>query len=250
MIDTRLRAWAVGVLLLSLLATAAPARATTTAPQFAGQMSAADIDRLLDNAEALLAKRAFEQAQPELQRALEAARQSVFDTQTARALLGLGDLLRGQGQSAAALPGAEEALAIYDRLDQQAGVARASYLLSRIAQANLNRASALAHAQRAFDAFDGLQDHGGVARAAMLILDLGDLGVDQARSLVERAAAGARAAADIGLEGQLLHRLGDRLFNAGRYEESMQWLTRAAAAFESLPALVDLGTVYNSIGRV
>ena len=250
MIDTRLRAWAVGVLLLSLLATAAPARATTTAPQFAGQMSAADIDRLLDNAEALLAKRAFEQAQPELQRALEAARQSVFDAQTARALLGLGDLLRGQGQSAAALPGAEEALAIYDRLDQQAGVARASYLLSRIAQANRNRASGLAHAQRAFDAFDGLQDHGGVARAASLILELGDLGVEQAGALTERAASEARAAGDPNLEGRLLHRMGDRLFNAGRYEESMQWLTRAAATFESVPAMVDLGTVYNSIGRV
>ena len=52
------------------------------------------------------------------------------------------------------------------------------------------------------------------------------------------------------LEGVALHRFGDRLFNVGRYEQSLELLTRAAAAFEAAKAPVDLGTVYNSIGRV
>ena len=250
MIDTRSRVWAVSLLLLSLMATAASGRSTPAPAQVVEQMSAADVDRLLDSSEALLASRSFELAAPELNRALEAARQSQLEPQTARALLGLGELLHGQRQSATALAGAEEALAIYDRLDQQPGVARAHYLLSLIARAGRNRPLGLVHAQRAFDAYDRLQDRGGVARAASLILELGELGVEQAGTLTERAASEARVAGDPNVEGQLLHSMGDRLFNAGRFEESMQWLTRAASVFESVPALVDLGTVYNSIGRV
>ncbi len=250
MIDTSSRVCAVSLLLLSLMATAASGRSTPAAAQVVEQMSAADIDRLLASAEALLASRSFELAAPELNRALEAARPSLLEPQTARALLGLAELLHGQRQSATALAGAEEALAIYDRLDQQPGVARAHYLLSLIARAGRDRPLGLVHAQRAFDTYDRLQDRGGVAKAASLILELGDLGVEQAAALTERGASEARASGNVTLSGQLLHDMGDRLFNAGRFEESMQWLTRAAAVFESVPALVDLGTVYNSIGRV
>ncbi|MEO8678601.1 MAG: CHAT domain-containing tetratricopeptide repeat protein, partial [Vicinamibacterales bacterium] len=249
MSSSRVRRCATGLLLLTLLAPAATVRSATTAATLA-QLSAADIDGLLDSADAFLLQRDFKQAQPEFQRALEAARQSAFEPQIARALLGLSDILLRTGQAAAATPGAEEALATYDRLDQRPGIARANYLLSRIALANRDRGAALAYAQRALEVFDGLQDHQGFARAALQVLELGDLADEEARALGERAASGARAGGNAVLEGEVLHDFGDHLFNAGRYEESMQMLTRAAAAYESAHALVDLGTVYNSIGRV
>ena len=66
----------------------------------------------------------------------------------------------------------------------------------------------------------------------------------------ERAAVSAKAAGDADTEGTALHNYGDRLFNVGRYEESLAFLTRAAAVYEAAKATVDPGTVYNSVGRV
>lgn len=247
MSSVRVRICATGLLLLSLLA---PIRSATTVEAQIAQPSVADVDRWLDNADAFVAGRDFKQAQSEFQRALEAARQSVLELQIARALLGLSDLLLRTGQAAAAMPGAEDALAIYGRLDHRPGIARANYLLSRIAQTNRNGTAALTYAQRALEVFDGLQDHQGFARAAFQVIDNGNLAIDEARALTERASAGAQAGGDADLEGEIRHKFGDRLFNLGLYEESMQMLTRAAALYESTRALVDLGTVYNSIGRV
>ena len=54
----------------------------------------------------------------------------------------------------------------------------------------------------------------------------------------------------IGAGRSALHNFGDLLFGAGRYEQSLDRLTRAASAYDAANAPDDLGTVYNSIGRV
>ena len=241
---------AVIALAFCLLAPAVPVHAEAITTLFTAQDRAADLDRQLEQAEALVVAGSFDEAQTQLDRTLAAARQSVFEPQVARALLDLSDILLRRRQPAAAQSGAAEALAIYDRLDLPRGVARSSYLLALIARASRDLTAASVHAHRALDTYDALQDLAGIARAAMLILDLQDTDLDQSRLLLERAVSSARATGDATTEGLVLHRFGDRLFTAGRYEDALGMLTRAATAYESVPAPIDLGTVYNSIGRV
>lgn len=62
----------------------------------------------------------------------------------------------------------------------------------------------------------------------------------QARLDAGDAAGAARA----------MHRLGDRYFNAMRYEDALATLTAAAAVAERIGDLDELGTIHNSLGRV
>lgn len=209
-----------------------------------------DIAGLLDRADTLLRTSDLAQARPLFERALDVSRETVREPDIARALLGLGEIAQRQGRAAEGRAGVVEALAIFERLDDRLRMADASYLLALIERAGRNRAAALVYAERALATYEAIQHHRGIAVAALQVADLQDLDADGAGRLFERAAAGARAAGDASLEGVALHRFGDELFNVGRYEQSLELLIRAAAAFEAAKAPVDLGTVYNSIGRV
>ena len=209
-----------------------------------------DSTQLLDRADTLLATTADDQVRPLYENALEAARETDRKPEIARALLGLGEIARRSGRAAEGRAGVVEALAIFEQLDDRLRVADATYLLARIERAGRNFVVALALAERALEGYESLERHRGIALATLQIIDLRQLDVDAAGPLFERAAAAARAAGDPAIEGEALHDFGDDLFNAGRYEQSLELLTRAAAAYERANALVDLGTVYNSIGRV
>lgn len=175
-----------------------------------------DLTALLDQAEQLLKASRTAEAQPLFERARDTAKQAGRDTDLARAYLGIAVVALRGGRGAQALATAKEALAIYERAGDQRGVAVAAYQV-----AEWERQPA------------------------------------DSRPYYERSIAAARVIADPSLEGQSLHRLGDDAFTAGRYEESLQHLTRAATAYEAATrgadpseARADLGTVYNSLGRL
>lgn len=205
---------------------------------------------LLDSAEGLLRTSDPVKAQPLFERALETARQTASEAGVARALLGLGEIALREGRAADGRAGVDEALAIFERLDDRVRTADARYMLARIERVARNRAAAVALATRALATYDAIPDHRRIARATTLLAQLQDDDPDVAGPLFERAAASAHAAGDANLEGQAFHSLGDLLFTASRYEQSLEWLTRAAAVFEETRATEDLGTVYNSIGRL
>jgi CHAT domain-containing protein len=165
--------------------------------------------RLIDSAEARLKARDLAGARPLFEQALTEARAAANEAETARALLGLGRVARREGRPVDAHASLTEAYAIFERLEDQHGIASAAYEL-------------------AFSTRDR----------------------DAANVLYMRAAEAARLAGDRDLEGSALHDYGDQLFVVGRYEESLDLLTQAAAAFEAVNLTDDLGTVYNSIGRV
>jgi CHAT domain-containing protein/tetratricopeptide (TPR) repeat protein len=209
-----------------------------------------DNARLLDSADALMRSADTVGAQPLYERALEAGRQAGREPEIARALLGLGQIAQRRGHSADGRAAVVEALAIFERLVDREGTADASYALALIERAAQNRAAAVRLAARALAIYDEIPHQRGIALATMELADLQDLDLDAAGQLFERAAAAARAAGDASLEGEALHSFGDRLFGAGRYEQSLDLLTRAAAVFDAAKETKDLGTVYNSIGRV
>lgn len=190
-----MRRW-LGVAMLATVAIAVP-----SAQQ--------DVNRLLDDADASMRASNPAAARPLYELALGAARAGTREQEVARALFGLGQVARRERHTDDARARIADALAIYERLADHAGIARANQQLAEME---------------------------------------GD--VNQSGSLFERAAAAARTAGDADLEGQALHDYGDRLFGAGRYEDALDRLSRAAAVFERSGARADLGTVYNSIGRV
>ncbi|MBY0496963.1 MAG: CHAT domain-containing protein [Cyanobacteria bacterium] len=208
-----------------------------------------DNAQLLDRAEGLLRSSNFSEARPLFEQALKTARDADVEPDIARALLGLGQVARGDRRVADGRSGVVEAIAILERLDDHARLAEASNLMAAIEQAARNVPAAILHAERALAVSEANGNHLGIAHAAFHLAELSGDTEAQGR-LFERAAASANAAGDEALEGVALHRFGDRLFTVGRYEESLQLLTRAAAVFEQAKQTLDLGTVYNSIGRV
>lgn len=209
-----------------------------------------DTAQLLDSADALLRTWHFLQARPLYERVLETARETESESDIARALLGLGKIAKRDGRVATGRAGVVEALAIFERLDDRARIAEACIVMSAIERVARNQPAALAHAERALEVADAIQDHRGIAEAAMQLADVKDLDVEAEGQLLARAAASGRAAGDPTLEGQAWHLFGDRLFAVGQYERSLEMLTSAAAAFEMAKEPLELGTVYNSVGRV
>ncbi len=215
-------------------------------------MPAAQSDQaqLLERAEAQLRTADFGQAGPLFERALASARERARDDEIARALLGLGEVRQREGRDAIARTDVLEALAIVERIGDEWRIAYAHYLLASMEREARNPASARAHAERALAGYERVGDQHGIAIAARQIAHFEDADIDAASRWYERSAAAARADRDPRMEGLALHNLGDDLFGAGRYEQSLEVLTRAAAVYESVDEAIDVGTVYNSIGRV
>ena len=204
---------------------------------------------LLDRADAVLRAADFAGARPLYEQALKSARDAGTESDIARALLGLARFAVKNRRSADGRDAAAEALAIVERLEDRSRIAQASNLMATIERAAGNSEAAARHANRALAIADADGNHAASAEAAYHLAQL-TADVDEQGRWFLRAAASAGAAGDTDREGVALHAYGDRLFNAGRYEESLALLTRAAAVFEAAKAHEDLGTVYNSIGRV
>jgi CHAT domain-containing protein/Tfp pilus assembly protein PilF len=222
------------------------ARAQGSTPQ--PSVSAAEIERWLDEAGRLFASRTSDEAQSLYERALDAARQLRLEAQESRALCGLGEVWSFKTRYLEARTFAEQCLAIRERLSLPAEIGSASLLLSRISDRAGDGAAALTNAERALAAFEAAGEPRGRARATLQVLSLRRPAAS--RPLYERAVADARSVGDRYLEGQVLHAWGDLLFGAAEYEESLEKLNAAAVVFQPIDARTELGTVFNSIGRV
>lgn len=209
----------------------------------------AAVDARLVEADRLAGAGQFDQAMPLYDAALAQAREQVADRQIAHALAGRANIHARRRRFAGGQPDAREALSLYERLDDRMGLALVSYTLSVLEEGSGRTAEAMAMAERSMTLYAELGDRGGEARAG---LRLGDLMFDPValRPVTDRTVAAARAAGDLRTAGQALHHLGDAQFSAEHYEESMESLLAAKAAFEAAGETLDLGTVHNSIGRL
>lgn len=181
---------------------------------------------------------------------LEAATKAGLETQRARALLGVANAANSNRRRAEAEPLAREALARFERLGIRDGVARASHLLSLIAEGTGRLVESRAFAERAVEAFQDSSDLKGRIRASLQLMDVTNPPLDEKRARFEQLAKLASDAGDVEMEGILWHGLGDRMHNAARFEEALPMLTRAAALFQKAGDTASLGAVYNSLGRL
>lgn len=178
----------------------------------------------------------------------------------ARAACGLGESHFERGRYEEARTSAQRCLdlqqelaastAVTARRDVDSGLGRAHHLLGIIAVRDGQMPLAREHAERAMASFEAAGDVRGRALATLQMLRVVNLGLERERPLYDRVIADARAVSDRVLEARALHSFGDLLFVSGQYGESLEALESAAALFEKLGQTVDLGTTYNSLGRL
>jgi CHAT domain-containing protein len=210
----------------------------------------ASVDELLSRADQLLNDIKGNLAFPIYERALERAQQLSLESQEARARYGMARVHYYRGQYAAAREHAVKVAEIYNRIGAPEDIGRIYNFLSGVEELTGSRADARAHAARAVAVYASSADSAGRARATLQLLRVTPMDMEAQRPLYEKAAADARAAGEISLEANVLHSLGDHLFTANQFEESLDTLLRAESLLLGTPDFLELGTVYNSIGRV
>lgn len=210
----------------------------------------ASVDELLGIADKLLSEIKGNLAFPIYERALARAQQMSLEPQEARARYGMARVLYYRTQYAPAREHALKVAEIYDRLGTSTDIGRIHNFLSAIEDLSGRRAQARDHSTRAMEAYQSSDDRAGRARAMLQFIRVTPMEIAAQRPLYEQAAADARAAGDIALEGSILHSLGDHLFARNEFEEALDTLLRAESLILGTPDFLELGTIYNSIGRV
>jgi CHAT domain-containing protein/tetratricopeptide (TPR) repeat protein len=168
----------------------------------------------------------------------------------ARALVGLSEAFFNKAQYPLAREYGLRGLELADRLGRLQEIGRANLTLAATAELQGDLSEAKLRAQRAITAFESAGHPRGRALATLELSRVDRLDASAYKQLIERAIEDARRAGDSNVEGQAAHDLGDRLFSVGDYDASFSALERAAALFTETKANSELGTVYNSLGRV
>jgi CHAT domain-containing protein/tetratricopeptide (TPR) repeat protein len=173
-----------------------------------------------------------------------------LELQEARARYGMARVLYYRPQYEAAREQALKSVAIFERLGNATDIGRVYNFLSATEDILGLMADARVHSSRAVQAYESSPDRTGRARATLQFIRVTPMEFEAKRPLYERAAADARAGGDIALEGDILHSLGDQLFTQNDFEEALDVLLRAESLVLGTPDFLELGTIYNSIGRV
>ncbi|HVZ71954.1 MAG TPA: CHAT domain-containing protein, partial [Polyangia bacterium] len=236
------RRWLAAALLLAAIAS--QPRTPAAAPQTSGDEAYVALE---DAARAARARHELDAAQAAYQRMLDRAIGEPNALWQARGRLGLGRVATDRLQYAQAVPLLRQALADLERLGGPSDVGAACAALS-IALGGSSPDESRALLARAIDAFDRAHD-APAKRHAQLLQIRATPGADVETSLAALV-ADARAAGDHAVEGGALHLWGDRLFNRGELDRSLQMLDAAAAALAGDVDPDELGTTYNSLGRL
>jgi CHAT domain-containing protein/tetratricopeptide (TPR) repeat protein len=189
-------------------------------------------------------------ARAEYERTLEAAHRLGLTRAEADAECGLAEVLFAQALYAGVREHGLKALELYERLSLPLGVGRSNQLLGNTAAVMGDYTEARTRARTAVDIFDRAGDRRRRGQATLILLHVDQIDSDQHIRLLARSVDDARAAGDQRLEGEALHSWGDHLFALGRYEQALEKLDQAAAAYEATHQLNALGTVFNSLGRL
>ncbi len=211
---------------------------------------AQQIDRWLAEADSLYSQRKSEAARPIFERAAEAARAAGLEAREAAAVCGSAGVWLALARYADAKAEGLRCLEIAERIDDQPRVGRACVIVGNAADSLGDFAGAQEFAERAIAAFEKTGDRRGRAIATLLLSRTTRDAAEKDWLLLGRALEDSRAAGARETEARVLHSWGDGLFNAGRYEESLEKLESSAAVYESIGNQADLGTVYNSLGRL
>jgi tetratricopeptide (TPR) repeat protein len=242
------RRWLGAAVLLAAVAWSArvPAAAPQTPPPPpASEAPAAELERLFGDARRAYARHDLDAAHAAYLRLFERARDEGHARWQGRGELGLGIVAANRLRYTEAIPLLREALAILDRAGGPGDVGAACLALAS-ALGRVDEARPLL--ARAVDAFERAHDVPARLRAQLQQARLApDADVD---ALLTVLVADARAAGDRSIEGAALHLWGDRWFNRDELDRALPRLDEAVAVLADGGDPQELGTTYNSLGRL
>ena len=137
-----------------------------------------------------------------------------------------------------------------EQRDRDRVIGEASLLLGGMRQRSVRDAEAVTYFREALTIFDRWNDDAGIARALAGIVSYSQAPFAEEERLLERALPYARAAGLTDIEADVLHLWADGLFSDGQYERALAKLLEAEAVAKAANDIEELGTIYNSMGRL
>src|SRR5262245_5717661 len=219
-----------------------------SADQIPSSASDAELAALLAEAQKTFTDHDWDRGALAYEALLASARAKKADLWEARALLGFGKIANERAQFAEGRARALEALEIFERLNATADCGEANRTLGIATESSGDDPGAKKYYERAVAYYRAAGDR--VARVEASYRMLTVSGRERVIDDYGPLQAEAHELGDKGLEGDILHTWGDMLFQDARYEPAIEKLEAAAALFQEEQHLDDLGTTYNSLGRV
>jgi CHAT domain-containing protein/tetratricopeptide (TPR) repeat protein len=209
----------------------------------------AEFAALLTAAQQAFTERDWDRATAAYQTLLTTARAKAAALWEGRAMLGLGRVANSAARYADARTQALEALAIFERLNAASDAGDANSTLGIAADSLNDLELARTHYARAVEAYTAAGNERARVQAKFRLLSVSGSTRENLDAFGPLQSE-AHAIGDKGLEGRILHAWGDLLFQRSLYRPAIEKLEAAAAMFEESKQLGDLGTVYNSLGRL
>jgi CHAT domain-containing protein/tetratricopeptide (TPR) repeat protein len=219
-------------------------------PAAQDQTAGPPLAELLATAQKAYSQNRLDEATAGFRTLLDAATEQHADLWVARAKLGLGSVDYLQGHYASARMRLLDALATFEALSAAFETGYASTMLGNVAWATGDLPEARTRYTRAIAAFEAVNNLQGKVNAAIDLLRVTDDDPVQSQDRFADAIRDARTVGSHQLEASALHLWGDRLFTHGDYELAIEKLNEAAGVLADGSAPGELGTIYNSLGRL
>lgn len=194
--------------------------------------------------------RRWEEAAAGFQALLVEARRQHTELWEGKALLGLGWSAKARTRYADSRANALDALAIFERLHATKEAARTYYLLGQVEEETGNNPAAGTRFGQAAAAYEAIGDTDRRLWALLGQLQTSSLAPDDLWRGYQALEDQAHASGDADFEGRLLHAWSDDLFVSNDYEGALEKLQAASTILEQVNDLDELGTIYNSMGRI
>jgi CHAT domain-containing protein/tetratricopeptide (TPR) repeat protein len=219
----------------------------------AHQSNTADADAefvaLLTTAQQSYTHHDWERSTAAYQALLTAARAKGSSLWEGRGLLGLGRIANETARYGDARRHALDALAIFERMNATSDIGDANTTLGIAANSVNDDAVAKTHYERAVAAYRAAGDERRRVEASFRVLNVSSREPGRLE-MYGQLRAEAHGLGDKRLEGHILHAWGDELFVESVYQPAIEKLEAAVVLFQETNSLGDLGTTYNSLGRV
>lgn len=226
------------------------AAASRQQPSSVAVAQGSSVEANLDTADRLLRERRLDESQAAFQSALDAAEKSGNVEFEERSLIGLSNVFLQKALYRQAREYGLRGLALAERLGHTRDVGQANLVLGATADLLGDRSEARARLQQAVAMFEAANDRLGRARATLALLRVETKETPETQRLWERSIADAHAGGDTNLEASAYHAHGDTRFWAGDYALALSAYENAAALYTQSNNTEELGSVYNSVGRL
>ena len=239
---SRLRARPILVLLVAAAACVLTARTSAQSPS-------PELQRLLSEGSAALKVRNYDEAHGSFERAAELARAERLMPQEAGALLSIAEVDFRRSRYDSSDNAAARAYDIAEAIGDAGLRGRSHYYRGLVAERLGRGDDAFKHYEAAVTDLTAVDDPL-LASALRELLTAQRINPVSGAHLYRQALALAERSGNPGRVGGLWHAWGDQLFTVGEYEAALARYEQAITAFGASDRHDDLGTVYNSLGRL